>query len=294
MAPGPRAAPRSGLGALLLAVEPRLVRDQSLRRLVVALQGQWGDDVGLSVHVRGHEAVFSDAPDEKFLLLERDGRLLLRDAHFRGIPSVPTWKYLNGAKRRWARRLPQGSDDHEWANLFQSFKDERAMIREKLANAMALHSFKDISCLQSAWEGDGGIPESAPEDVRMRLSRGKRLIPGACVVHMKQGYRAAVLACEPWCAATAAWRARNRTAALPEGEAQPFYLCLVDERDQPRGRFTLAAEESLQPSDAAFPMEGYVVDKLLRRCDVLGGYLPRDGLPEKLLRLQKWAWSFGT
>merc|ERR1712083_867876 len=101
---------------------------------------------------------------------------------------------------------------------------------------------------------------------------------GACLVHRKFRYRGIILACEPWCTAPTAWRAQMGVASLARGESQPFYHCLVDERDRPGGQVTFVAEENVELSEVAFPVQSRASDVLFVRCEALGGYLPNATL----------------
>ncbi|CAK0793485.1 unnamed protein product [Prorocentrum cordatum] len=266
-----------------------------LGQLARTLQGQWGDDVGLRIHVSGLEASFSDAPEEVFPLLERSGGLVLRGGRLGGTALLPAWRFPNGARRRWARWVPDGVGDLRWLEAFESYKAQRSRVWERIAAATAAFRFEERGSLLAAWrDGDADLLGTVPGELAERLLRGRWLVPGACAVHAAHGHRVVVLSCEPWCPAPAAWRARHGAAELPRGEAQPFCLCLVDERDQPGGRVALVAEERLGPTDTAFPLAGHFVERLFARCDLLGGYLPTDRLDRALERLRLRAWSFGA
>merc|ERR1719401_1109106 len=103
-----------------------------------------------------------------------------------------------------------------------------------------------------------------------------------CVKHRKFGYRGVVIACEPWCKAPVSWRAQMGANGLPSGEAQSFYHCIVDERDRPGAQITFCAEENIEPSDLAFPVESALSGLLLMKSTELGGYLPGAKLEEAL------------
>lgn len=114
-----------------------------------------------------------------------------------------------------------------------------------------------------------------------RLAAGRNLVTG---VHRRFGYRRVIIACEPWCTGSAEWKAQMGVTNLPGGEAQPFYHCLVDSRDRPGGQVTLVAEENMEPSDAAYPVQAPLVDVLFNPCDTLAGYLPSPLLQMALAR----------
>eukprot|EP00438_Fugacium_kawagutii_P002043 Skav205100 [mRNA] locus=scaffold2214:185004:194922:+ [translate_table: standard] len=102
-------------------------------------------------------------------------------------------------------------------------------------------------------------------------------------VHRRYGYRGVVLSCEPWCTANRAWKRMMGVSNLPRGEWQPFYHCLVDERDRPGGQVTFVGEENLTPDDdAAFPVQHPFIEPFLIRCDELKSYLPSPKLEEAL------------
>jgi hemimethylated DNA binding protein len=253
---------------------------------LASLQGVWGDDVGLSIEISGWEARFSDEPDALFNIRETDGELELRGARLvSGAPS-PLWKFPWGMVRRWAHKDPVGTGDSEWADLFHRYKTGRLEVRQQLQDAVTERDFSNISTLTAAWSGGFGFPLVAVPELRARLELGASFVPGVCIVHKRFGYRGIVIACEPWCTAPVAWRAQMDVASLPRGEAQPFYHCLVDERDRTGGQVTFVCEDNMEPSDAAFPVQNRMLDLLFIRCEGLGGYLPRPALAQAL-RQQK-------
>ena len=46
----------------------------------------------------------------------------------------------------------------------------------------------------------------------------------------------------------------------PRGEAQPFYHCIVDERDRPGRQGRYVAEENIELCEFVFPAQGDLVD----------------------------------
>eukprot|EP00928_Gymnodinium_smaydae_P031766 TRINITY_DN23210_c0_g1_i2.p1 TRINITY_DN23210_c0_g1~~TRINITY_DN23210_c0_g1_i2.p1 ORF type:complete len:373 (-),score=94.79 TRINITY_DN23210_c0_g1_i2:2-1120(-) len=263
------------------------------------LQGNWIDDRGVCVQISGALASFGDEPGQAEAIREVDGALLLRGARLDdlSIPAsedeaaAPVWEAPNGAERRWARPEPVGGGDEEWRKLFQRYKFERLQLRRQLGAAIQAQALSKIGMLQAAWRGGFGFPLPVPSEQRERLLLGQNLVPGAVIVHRKFGYRGIILACEPWCVAAAAWRAQMGVPRLARGEAQPFYHCLVDERDRPGGQVTFIAEENAEANDFAYPVEGKMHAQLFVPSAGIGGYLPSPQL-QLALRRQREGKSF--
>lgn len=110
---------------------------------------------------------------------------------------------------------------------------------------------------------EGQLPEELEQQAR--LLAGRHLVLGSCVVHRRYGYRAVVVCCEPWCSASKAWRRAMGVAQLSRGELQPFYHCLVDEKDRPGGQMTFVAEENALADHVGFQVEHPLMDLLLIR-----------------------------
>eukprot|EP00933_Yihiella_yeosuensis_P001163 TRINITY_DN101903_c0_g1_i1.p1 TRINITY_DN101903_c0_g1~~TRINITY_DN101903_c0_g1_i1.p1 ORF type:complete len:173 (-),score=39.73 TRINITY_DN101903_c0_g1_i1:71-589(-) len=164
--------------------------------------------------------------------------------------------------------------------------------------AYANHDFELVSKLKASWEKNDGELEDLDDDMRRNLSEeqrsvllnGRRLVPGTCFKHKTFDYRGVILNSDPWCTYPASWRARwlkNR----PQAEKQPFYHCLVDERDREGGQSRYVAEENIELSEFIFSIESFLVDQLLIQCKEIGGYLPGSDLEEALER-QRTGGSF--
>jgi len=255
-----------------------------------SLQGEWGDDIGLTIQISGDEARFSDVTSRSWKFEAAQGALNLRGAELVGSVAAPVWRFPTGVERYWARFEAAGSGDSDWAALFLRYKDERLQLRQMLSAAFENHDMDKLMTLKSAWEDDSDVRAVAglSEEQRSALAAGRFFVPGSCFRHRKFDYRGVILGCDPWCTYPAAWRARwveNR----PDGEAQPFYHCLVDERDRPGRQSRYVAEENLQLSDVVFPIKATLADMLLLQCNGLGAYLPG---PELSRALQKQRLTF--
>lgn len=65
------------------------------------------------------------------------------------------------------------------------------------------------------------------------------------------------------------------------GEAQPFYHCAIDRRDEPGNKVSFVAEEELA-SSIAFPVDAPLVESLFVLSEGLGAYLPAAKLVKAL------------
>eukprot|EP00192_Tetraselmis_astigmatica_P010606 CAMPEP_0117697588 /NCGR_PEP_ID=MMETSP0804-20121206/29318_1 /TAXON_ID=1074897 /ORGANISM="Tetraselmis astigmatica, Strain CCMP880" /LENGTH=359 /DNA_ID=CAMNT_0005511867 /DNA_START=166 /DNA_END=1245 /DNA_ORIENTATION=- len=259
------------------------------------IQGDWEDDVGIAIRVSGERARFSDGSGEwPIMTQEADGTLLLRGSEFAGTGSEPRWLFPNGVMRRWSRPVPvfAAADGKAWSEAFHTYKAARLLLRRRLWSSIASEDFAAAAELQREWQSGGPLPAGATDSDAARLAAGRWLVPGVPCLHRRYGYRCVVIGCEPWCRATGSWR---QAASLPRGESQPFYHCLVDERDRPGARLqtTFVAEENLDPRplqagafSLAFPLQSRLAERLLVRSDELRGYLPSPRL-EAALRAQR-------
>mmetsp|Transcript_12910 Transcript_12910/g.34643 ORF Transcript_12910/g.34643 Transcript_12910/m.34643 type:complete len:339 (-) Transcript_12910:92-1108(-) len=253
-----------------------------METLIAALQGQWGDDIGLAIEVCGNEARFSDGT-EPWPFEQVDGDLTLRGAKLVGTVSAPMWRFPTGVERHWARNEVFGSGDAVWRESFLSYKEERLQLRRLLHKAFASNDFDQVFALKSAWSEDHALPGGLSEQQKSALVTGRWLVSGSCFRHKKFNYRGVVLGCEPWCTYPTAWRARwvpNR----PQGEAQPYYICAVDERDREGTQSRYVAEENMEEDSMAFPVQSRLVDALFEQCNGAGSYLPKPQLEDALRR----------
>lgn len=259
-----------------------------LRSCIDALAGEWGDDIGLRIHVKGNQAWFSDGtgpwPFEAV-----DGALMLRGARLVGVATAPHWQFPNGVERFWARLEAAGSGNAAWAETLFAYKGQRLQLRIQMQAAFAKHDFDKVTSLRAAWE-QVQCSQGASEAQNRALDVGRNLVPGVCFRHTKFDYRGVILGCDAWCSYPTAWRAKwvpNR----PQGESQPFYYCAVDERDRPGRQSRYVAEENIELCEFVFPVQAALVDMLFVRCDQLGGYLPGHHLSQ-VLHSQRYSGKF--
>lgn len=277
--------PKRGLtskAAPALTSRPGVTPCSGRKALIDALQGEWGDEIGTTIKVEGDRAWFTDSMGP-WTIGEVGGQLWLRDACMVGSAAAPVWKLPTGAERHWARRLALRPGGSEWDEAFVRFKSQRLLIRQRLQSAFADMDFDSVAALRSEWEQPSPTPDGLSEEQRSALVAGQHVVPGACFVHKKYRYRGVIIGCNPWCTYPAAWRAKW-LSNLQKGEAQPFYHCIVDERDRPGKQGSYVAEENLEISNLIFPLEAQLADKLLVKCAELGAYLPGEILGDALGR----------
>ncbi|CAK9111312.1 Myosin heavy chain kinase B (MHCK-B) [Durusdinium trenchii] len=261
--------------------------------LIESLQGCWEDDVGLSIQVKGNEVDFGDGTGRWRLSASVDpvpGALELRGTRWVGQKGSPEWQFPNGVRRSWTRPESISPEQERWKELFLDYKSQRQQLRRQLWSAEVAGESERAAALQALWDtGQVQSEEGLPEELEQqaRLLAGRHLVPGTCFVHRRYGYRGVVLCCEPWCTAAKAWKRMMGVAKLPRGELQPFYHCLVDERDRPGGQVTFVGEENVGPDALAFPLEHPLVKLLLIRCEELNSYLPSPALETALSAQRK-------
>lgn len=261
-------------------------RSCSVQAAIDALAGEWGDDKGLTIHVEDSTVRFSDATGS-FMLDDNDGFVTLRGGRLVGTASAPQWCFPDGEVRHWARPTAAGAGNFIFAKAFFYFKEHRLQLRRNLHEAVAVQNFDRVTELKAEWASSHVfLTEGLSTDDRASLARGRNFVSGACFKHKRLGCSGVILGFDAWCTYPTAWRARwvpNR----PQGEAQPFYHCLVDVGD---GESWYVAEEDLDFSDFVYPLHLKAVDEFFVRCDPIGGYLPGPKL-DQILELQR---SSGT
>jgi len=259
----------------------RSVGNASLQPLLDALQGVWEDNVGLTIRIQGETARFGDGSGT-WSIEDIDGRLHLRGTRFVGTPDQPEWEFPSGMRRVWTRPAVPTPDAEIWASHFRDYKDERMWLRRKLWASVVSEEFATAATLKEQWESGAGFPEGASLESQARLSAGRLMVPGVTFRHRRYSYRGVIIACEPWCTATSAWRAMMGVSNLPRGDTQPFYHCLVDERDRQGGQMTFVGEENIHPDANSFPVQHWLIEQLLVPCKELEGFLPNPTLDDAL------------
>ncbi|CAJ1396006.1 unnamed protein product [Effrenium voratum] len=262
------------------------VGEAAAEEFLQSLQGSWEDDVGLSINVHGSEVDFGDGTGV-WPILRGESEWELRGTRFKGDPDNPRWEFPNGMCRTWRRPEPLSAEHQAWRELFLDYKEQRLQLRRQLWSSL-VHGDAVSAELQAKWDtGAVDTEVSFSMEQQSRLFAGRAIVPGTCFVHRRYGYRGVVVACEPWCTASSAWRQMMGVSNLARGELQPFYHCLVHELDRPGGQMTFVGEENLTPNDLAFPLPHPLVQQLLIRCDELKSYLPGPRLEQGLKRQKR-------
>lgn len=260
-------------------------RIQETEARIAQLQGEWVDDAGINVKVSGFDVHFSDSAEPAKLEDTSAGALVLRKGRLIGPGKAPSWKFDNGILSSWARLDSATPGGGHWGEAFIRYKENRLQLRRQLQTACESQDIDLIRSLTALWEShDELVGLTALQNTL--LLEGRCFVPGVCIKHRVANYRAVIVGCEPWCYQDAAWRAKH-VPNRPEGEAQPFYHCVVDERDVgPGAQIAYVAQEHLEKhdADASSLVEGPLVDELFIRCDSIGGYLPGSDVDDALTR----------
>lgn len=265
-----------------------------LQSAIQALQGDWGDDIGLQIQIVGGEAFFSDGTGPwpfEWQGSEEDGAPILRGAMLVGTVQAPMWRFPTGVERQWARMKAAGADDMVWAKHFLSFKAQQLLLRHQLREAYEALDYDRIAMLKAS-EEDSPSSQGLTDHQQALLHNGRWILPGVCFRHRKFGYAGVVIGHDATCTYPPAWRARW-VPGRPEAEAQPYYHCVLDERDRPGHQTRYVAQENMEPDDLIFPVQSRLADDLLLRCNTLGCYLPGKLLSVRLQQQEVMGSSFG-
>jgi len=254
-----------------------------------ALQGHWEDlTMGFIVDIDGDEANFNDGTGIWKAELGSDG-LVLRGAHFLGgLPDLASWRLPNDRDMVWERLDPEIVNETQLHKHFLNYKLARTMLRRRISVAIAEKDFEVAYALEECWEDGWGFHnETTTPEQELRLRLGCFLVPGACVVHRRFGFRAVVLGCEPWVRAPLARRlsAREREASGTRTyRLQPLYCVLVDEGDYLGGGAFWVPEADLEPPKDVFPLQSRHKDRLLEEHETIQAYLPGAALTQAARR----------
>mmetsp|Transcript_29461 Transcript_29461/g.57714 ORF Transcript_29461/g.57714 Transcript_29461/m.57714 type:complete len:440 (+) Transcript_29461:42-1361(+) len=257
--------------------------------IVGQLQGQWEDEIGITIHISGTLAVFSDDPEGSYFIEEGDGMVRLREANLIALGDAPVWRFPWGRQHQWQRLTTPEAGDAEWDEVFRQYKSDRLELWKKLCLEHTTRRRAHVEELETQWKEGGPLPVSLSGlFFRSRLLAGKDLVPGVCFIHRRFGYRGVVIGHESKCLAMPRWKVTMGVDTIPGGEKQPFYHCIVDDRDRPRGQMTYVAEVNLLPdfSGRAFPLESDLAKLLLIGCEEVCGYRPGRELLQMLRRLR--------
>merc|ERR1712232_1385068 len=129
----------------------RPTKTSSIQSSIEALAGEWGDDIGLTIHIKDHEAYFSDGTGP-WTFEVVDGAIVLRGARLIGRVNAPVWRFPTGVERHWARPQVHGSGCTDWAEMFFKYKETRLQLRRQMQIAFATQDFEAVITLKSQWE----------------------------------------------------------------------------------------------------------------------------------------------
>jgi len=263
----------------------------SLPHEVQLLQGRWEDlAMGFVVDIDGDKANFNDGTGLWKAEVGSSG-LSLRGAQFLGgLPDLSSWRLPNGREMVWERLDPEIIKEAQLHKHLLDYKLIRTMLRRQISATLAQKDFEVAGALLQCWENGWGFHhETTTPEQELRLRAGCFLVPGACVVHRRFGYRAVVLGCEPWVRAPLARRlsAQERDAAGTRMyRLQALYCVLVDDRDVSGGGALFVPEADLEPSNEVFPIQSRHKGRLLEEHETIQAYLPGVALKQAAKRQQ--------
>lgn len=252
----------------------------------MGLQGYWEEvTTGMTILVEGYEVDFHDGRGRRQLEERAKGVTLKRLTLEGGLPDLAYWRHEKGMSMVWSR-APHVAADPGFQARFHRYKMSRVVLRSQLIKAVDEEDWEAAAAIQATWESTwGGTKDTTPEE-ELRLSRGRFLVPGACVRHKIFNYRAVILGCEPFVRAPVAriWSERERSSA---GGADfyrfsPVYCCLIDDRDAPGGGVTYVPEAELEFCPAFYPLQSRFAEALFEAKDGIRGYMPTMALKQAL------------
>lgn len=284
-----------GLGRL----DPSGETGPTFEEVVAMLQGEWEDEIEITIRISGTEARFTDDPSGVYRIVQdAEGEILLRGARLVSLGDAqdiaPVWRFPRGLQHEWERVATREFGDDQWEEVFRLYKGDRLDLWKELCSAVETGSFQAAN-LQEMWQAGSPLPRSLFAQVwRSRLLTGQSIVPGVCFIHRRFGYRGVIIGHDAKCTAKTSWKTQMGVAQVPGGERQPFYHCIVDERDRPGGQLTYVAEANVVPqfSEQVFPLQADLAQASLIRCDKAFGYVPGPRLQEMLRRQRETGGRF--
>lgn len=253
-----------------------------------ALQGHWEDlAMGFVVDIDGDEANFNDGTGIWKAEVGNCGLTLRGAPLLGGLPDLASWQRPDGRDMIWQRLDPEIVNEVQFHQQFLNYKWARMTLMRRIATAAAEQDWEVAGALLMLWKQGWGIKETATLEQELRLRAGCFLVPGACVVHRRFGYRAVVLGCEPWVRAPLASRLSSQereASGTRMYRLQPLYCVLVDDRDIAGGGALFVPERDLEPSKDAFPIQSCHKDRFLEEHETIQAYLPGMALKQAVRR----------
>jgi len=244
--------------------------------------------MGFVVDVDGDEANFNDGTGIWKAEVSSSGPTLRGASLLGGLPDLASWQRPGGREMIWQRLHPEIVNEAQLHKQFLRYKWARTTLRRRINIAMAQQDFEVAGALLMLWKRGWGIPsETMTLEQELRLRVGCYLVPGACVVHRRFGYRAVVLGCEPWVRAPLARQLSDRerqASGTGTYRLQPLYCVLVDDRDVAGGGILYVPETDLEPSKDVFPLHSCHKDRLLEEHETIQAYLPGTVLKQAARR----------
>lgn len=252
---------------------------QQIKQQLMGVQGYWEElDTGMTVEVTGDMVDFNDGNGPSQLELDPEGLSLRGRRLAGGFPELAVWQQRDSGKAMVWARAPHIDADPVYPFRFFGYKASRTILRSSLVKAVKAECYDEAANLMKAWRSTWGLPEKATTEQELRLAPGRYFVPGVCVRHAKYGFRAVVLGCEPFIRAPVARvmsaEQRKAKSGLPDYRLQSICICLVDDRDSPRGGISYILEEDLVTADDVYPIQSKYSEALLEPEDCLRGYIP--------------------
>jgi len=283
----------SGLLGLTIGMQPQDDSDEKYdsSQVIDMLQGQWEDEIRITIRISGRTALFSDDPSREYTIEESSSEgLILREARLMDVIGsddngvfAAVWRFPWGQEHQWERLTRDNVGDQEWDAAFHEYKSGRLDVWRELSMA-AEDGCGRGTPFQKLWHDGGPFPSGLAAFIfRSRLLAGTKLVPGICFLHKTFGYRGVILGHDSKCIARTSWKEAMGVDEIPGGENQPYYHCIVDERDRPGGEITYVAEVNMIPDTSrAFPIQADLVQAFFIMCEEARGYIPRKRLAQLL------------
>lgn len=184
-------------------------------------------------------------------------------------------KFLNTQQRRTMGRLSFECQTMTFQEAFHRFKAKEYDLQKQLVDAVLLSNFKLADKIKMELHT---IAPPCDDDVRLLLEKGRGNFIGQCFFHKKNGYRGVIFKPDYRCRMDETWIQMMGVRCLERGPDQPFYHCLVDERDRPGAQTTYVAEDNVHPSTEAFSIQHPLLSSLFTAVPELQCYIGTESL----------------
>lgn len=179
--------------------------------------------------------------------------------------------------------------------FFHDYKLSIHTSRLRLWAALAAEDYATAAKVRDEPQVPFAEATQVSPELHFRLMTGRGMSPGVVFRHRVSGVRGVIVCAEPWYNAPLARRLDGKGGSV-DMKLQPFYHCLIDERDSlenggamvvegdESGSAAFLRESEIELDPSSYPLVNGLIPRLFVHCEELQGYLPSPLLQEAMYR----------